>query len=791
MLKRILTVFLGALVIASCSLNNTSQKGLALFEAALMSDDATNNDFTRAKDYLYACVYSETKGGEAWGSPMQNVSFTYDPANSSTKIAMGFSFELPAMWVGRTYGFIVYGFKNRQPDNFICSKNPPLGVAWARLGRGFFEIKPKPEPLVIPFEDFYENVPTFIAPKVSINGGAKLTHLPQVLLTMEAEGATEVYLSNVGCDSGGDWQWFRTQQPWNLDSATNQPKVYAKFKNGAGFETECVTDSIGLDMVAPNVTLEINSGALETSTPSINLGFSANEDLSEQYITNNSDCGTGGVWEPYSSSKPWSVANTGNNTVYAKFKDLAGNISSCVSDTINYSAPTGIPTSITISLQGTLNGSPHNDFTDQANVNVVLGAIGATQVYVTNDPTCLAGGSWTAMAGSNLTLPSWTLGQTNAPNSVFAKFKNSAGESGCISDSIVHDDRVPEITTIHPSGLEPASNIAELKARFLVSELPSSVTLYVGTCSPEAVLSTTTPTLPPAYPGEVSLESTSLPQVSSQIFAQVVDPSRKTSLCVELGSFKPCLLPKCGYAGVPSCYDPDFVAAHNSACLKNGVQIDYTPAGSSIGFKVWKENGGGLRILRASGLWEGPGDWQRKLDRTGRAFSAEFLTDETLLAGRVNPSNVFLNDNNKTARGQWVYYTKDMGVQNLVKSSGTIGQDRLSNWQDPASGNGSKASWYEGNIKTCADEGMRLPTLFETQSKKPLGFLPKDADPVFGGTRVPRASNYATWTSTASTYQELCHFTWGYAASDDPTHFWVSNYAPSNKPNVRCVLPGN
>jgi hypothetical protein len=377
------------------------------------------------------------------------------------------------------------------------------------------------------------------------------------------------------------------------------------------------------------------------------------------------------------------------------------------------------------------------------------------------------------------------LNQLNAVATVYAKFKNSAGESGCVSDSITHDSLAPVIT---PVSLEPGSASGQVKARFSLSETPSTISLYDDSGCVGTVLTSNLLVSPSTFPGEVTIESTNLAGSNNYIAVKVEDPSGK-STCQSLGPFFSCLYAKCGYAGVPSCYDPTFVASNSSACLKNGVQIDYFFANGTSGFKVWKASGGVNRFLRASGLWEGPNDWQKTLDRKGRGFTTAFLADSFNIEGRVSPTHVFLNDGNKTATGQWLYYTKNMGEKTLDASTGIIGEDRLTKSDDIASGGGSAPSWYEGNIKTCADLGMRLPTLYETTVVKPSGNLPRDWTPQFGGTGVPYGggSFNGTWSATAVRGNSGTFWQWGYGSGTTGVH-WISL---SNAARVRCVLPGN
>jgi hypothetical protein len=50
---------------------------------------------------------------------------------------------------------------------------------------------------------------------------------------------------------------------------------------------------------------------------------------------------TGAAWETYTTSKTWTLTSgSGTKTVYAKFRDAAGNASAAVSDTITSTAAT-------------------------------------------------------------------------------------------------------------------------------------------------------------------------------------------------------------------------------------------------------------------------------------------------------------------------------------------------------------------------------------------------------------------------------------------------------------------
>lgn len=97
------------------------------------------------------------------------------------------------------------------------------------------------------------------------------------------------------------------------------------------------------DILPPqSPTVNIAAGAATTNSLSVVLDLSA-VDASEMYITNVAACASGGVYEAYATSKNWNLMTADAvNTVYVKYRDLAGNESACISDDIIHmtAAPT-------------------------------------------------------------------------------------------------------------------------------------------------------------------------------------------------------------------------------------------------------------------------------------------------------------------------------------------------------------------------------------------------------------------------------------------------------------------
>jgi hypothetical protein len=267
-----------------------------------------------------------------------------------------------------------------------------------------------------------------------------------------------------------------------------------------------------------------------------------------------------------------------------------------------------------------------------------------------------------------------------------------------------------------------------------------------------------------------------------------------------------CVLPANLPADFPAACSNSVSAARPNDCYNEGVSPNYAqdlaigtrrsgPGGINIslqyatgssGLKVWKEEGGS-RILNATGVVDN--GWQQTLTRAGTAFSGTNLTTITDIAGRVCPTNVFLSHGNMVATGRCLYYDGGNSAQSLNAASGTEATDWLRQWDRSATARGSGASYYEGNIATCADTGMRLPTMYETTMDASGATLPSgdglSSDPIWAGSTdgVPRAGNSSTWTASAVSFANDSYWAWSGTSRS------YGSYSVSSVVTVRCVLP--
>jgi hypothetical protein len=231
--------------------------------------------------------------------------------------------------------------------------------------------------------------------------------------------------------------------------------------------------------------------------------------------------------------------------------------------------------------------------------------------------------------------------------------------------------------------------------------------------------------------------------------------------------------------------------ACGSDCYANTDAMSYGSAYTASGKYLTLANGvwvqsDGTNVLRV----DGTDNWHYALNANGKDWSGTLLNKTTAtLGGRVCPDSVYVNDSNKVATGRCLYYDQGNASQKL-DAAGTSQNNQatmgLAKWNVADTGNGTGAAWYEGNIKTCADKGMRLPTLYETTATKPTGSLPADASPTFNAAKgVPGVSGSSTRTWTSSPYTHDPSFYWIFQSGINGAGLDVYSVTYA----VRCVLP--
>ena len=174
-----------------------------------------------------------------------------------------------------------------------------------------------------------------------IDNGAAYATTTSVTLTTSATDATsgvaQMQLSNDGI-SYDPWESYAGTKSWTLSSGDGLKTVYVKYKDNAGNVSTPYTDTITLDTtVQPAYGLSINEGALFTDQITVILTLPANPHTAQMMISNDGGF-VGAQWEPYATHKEWQITQHGADviprTVYAKYKDAEGVVSSVYQDDI-------------------------------------------------------------------------------------------------------------------------------------------------------------------------------------------------------------------------------------------------------------------------------------------------------------------------------------------------------------------------------------------------------------------------------------------------------------------------
>jgi len=168
------------------------------------------------------------------------------------------------------------------------------------------------------------------------------------------------------------------------------------------------------DIVAPtSCTISINSGAVYTTSETVTLTLSASDfpsGMSQMQFSN--DGANYSTAEAYATSKSYTLSGEGLKTVYVKFKDISGNWSAPVSDTITLDTvhPTG-----TIEING---GAV---YTSASPVTLTLSSTDSAQMQFNNE-----GGAWSSWEAYG-TSKSWPLSAGDGVKTVYVQFKDAAG----------------------------------------------------------------------------------------------------------------------------------------------------------------------------------------------------------------------------------------------------------------------------------------------------------------------------------------------------------------------------
>lgn len=114
------------------------------------------------------------------------------------------------------------------------------------------------------------------SPTISIDSDASTTRLSTVTLTLGATdntAVTDMYVTNTpGCGDGGSWESYATSKSgWTLTTLNATSSVYIKFRDAAGNESPCASDSILHDNTPPTTPASFDDEIAEVGTTSSSI----------------------------------------------------------------------------------------------------------------------------------------------------------------------------------------------------------------------------------------------------------------------------------------------------------------------------------------------------------------------------------------------------------------------------------------------------------------------------------------------------------------------------------------
>ena len=179
---------------------------------------------------------------------------------------------------------------------------------------------------------------------ISINNGD--TYSQSRTVTLAITVSTDALLMMISEDPdfvGAVWQVVAGSVDHAFDS-DGRKRIYCKFSNDNGLQSGTVSDDIIVDTLPPSgASIVINNNAATVSTQAVTLTLSATDAATgvSRMLISNDAAFTGAAWEPYSSTRAWTLSDgDGTKTVYARFSDAAGNETGAVSASIQLASGT-------------------------------------------------------------------------------------------------------------------------------------------------------------------------------------------------------------------------------------------------------------------------------------------------------------------------------------------------------------------------------------------------------------------------------------------------------------------
>ncbi len=193
---------------------------------------------------------------------------------------------------------------------------------------------------------------------IVINNGDEFTTLSNVTLAVTHATADRMYLTNdPTCQTGGTWENLASSKPWDLGSLNANSEVYVKFSDDGALASDCLSDSIVHDDIAPTLTV-VTPPPQFTNAADVRATLAATD--SGSGVGRAACTGTGAFEECSPAALVVKSPAEGSHSYNAVAIDRAGNRS--ISRTVSFLVDRTVPTVTTNLLPSSVNNSPVSEF---------------------------------------------------------------------------------------------------------------------------------------------------------------------------------------------------------------------------------------------------------------------------------------------------------------------------------------------------------------------------------------------------------------------------------------------
>ncbi|MGB0523048.1 MAG: hypothetical protein ACPGJS_08815 [Flammeovirgaceae bacterium] len=255
----------------------------------------------------------------------------------------------------------------------------------------------------------------------------------KIPIYIQAKGAKYMKLSNSKSFYGAKWMIFKEEiEEWELASGEDGPRfVYARFKDVAQNESNTINAKIIVDTQGPFLcAVTINNGDKYTIHQDRNIDLTFTARGADFMKIGTDEKLSDAKWQAFEPNLTYQLDETdGEKTIYAKFKDHAGNESDLVSDKIIQDLTP--PKDCQVVIDG---GSESTSHLDKI-VSLQLTTTDDTKFVMISNTEHFFGAKWQLYTPTT----KWKLaGEDDGERTVYVKYKDKAGNvSGIFSDSIV------------------------------------------------------------------------------------------------------------------------------------------------------------------------------------------------------------------------------------------------------------------------------------------------------------------------------------------------------------------